>query len=270
MRSSTTTGTICLTDESTRLEYHLGSIEYTEYEDGTFRYIIAPHYSVLALLKPPLFQGIPGINLSLHRSEYVRENRTPVFISERTPAENREDVRELLDHCDLEYLNRLEWLIRTNTRYSGDNLYVIRQDESGFEVPVFVGDLSTLGVRSSQAMKSLLDLVCQGRTIRGEGFVIDDSNRIQFYSLLHALYVKEKSFIDGQRRSGIKAASAKGKYRGRQQKALDEIKFSDVMKRFESGAITAVRAASELGISRATFFRRSKQYRESGSHHSDS
>ncbi|MEG2478620.1 MAG: recombinase family protein, partial [Gordonibacter sp.] len=161
------------------MEYHLGTIGYTEYEDGSFRYVIAPNYSVIALLHPPLFQGIPGVNLDLHRKEYVRENRTPVFVSERAPAENREDVRELLDTHGLEYLNRLEWLIRTPTRYSGDNLYVIRAEEADLNAPVFVGDLSGLGARSSQATKALLDMICRGRVIQGEGFSIDDSNRAE-------------------------------------------------------------------------------------------
>lgn len=54
----------------------------------------------------------------------MRENVVPVFISERTPGENREDLWELLEECGVQYLNRLEWLIRTETRYSGDGMYV--------------------------------------------------------------------------------------------------------------------------------------------------
>lgn len=264
MRPITTKGVICLADETTRLEYHLGAIEYTEYEDGSFRYVITPNYSVIALLHPPLFQGIPGVNLDLHCKEYVRENRTPVFVSERAPAENREDVRELLDRCGLEYLNRLEWLIRTATRYSGDHLYVIRAEEADLPAPapVFVGDLSGLGARSAQATKALLDMMCQGRVIRGEGFTIDDSNRAEFYATLHALYVKEKSFIDRQRHAGIKRASVEGKYQGRQRIRLDEIKLADIIDRYSAELITAEQAASELKISRATFFRRLKEFHE--------
>ncbi|MEG2934682.1 MAG: recombinase family protein [Gordonibacter sp.] len=246
------------------MEYHLGTIGYTEYEDGSFRYVIAPNYSVIALLHPPLFQGIPGVNLDLHRKEYVRENRTPVFVSERAPAENREDVRELLDMHGLEYLNRLEWLIRTPTRYSGDNLYVIRAEEADLNAPVFVGDLSGLGARSSQATKALLDMICRGRVIQGEGFSIDDSNRAEYFAILHALYAKEKSFIDKQRQAGIERASAEGKYQGRQRRRLDEIVFADVMERYDAATINAEQAARELGVSRATFFRRSKEFHESG------
>ena len=31
--------------------------------------------------------------------------------------------------CDMQYLNQLEWLIRTETQYSGDKLFVQRQED---------------------------------------------------------------------------------------------------------------------------------------------
>lgn len=260
MKAVTTKGAICLTDEETLLRYRVAAITYEERQDGGFRYIIVPNYSVVSLLAPPLFQGIPGLNLDMHCKEYVRENRTPVFVSERTPAENREDVRELLDEEGMEYLNRLEWLIRTETRYSGDNLYVESLEE-GSDAPVEVGDLSDLGARSAQAMKGILDALCRGCDVVGEGFRIDDSNRAEMHALLRALYAKEKSFIDERRREGTVRAAAEGKYRGRQRRPLDEIRFADVVKRYEGGRLDAGQAASELGVSRATFFRRLKEFR---------
>ena len=96
-------------------------IEYTEREDESFFYKITPNYSVISLLSEKDFQGIPGLNLDLKKESYIRENIVPVFISERTPGENREDLWVLLESCNMRYLNRLEWLIRTKTRYSGDS-----------------------------------------------------------------------------------------------------------------------------------------------------
>lgn len=84
---------------------------------------------MIDLLAPQYFQGILGLDLSLKKKSYLRENIVPVFISERTPGENREDLWELLKACDMNYLNRLEWLVRTKTRYSGDEMYVCRPDE---------------------------------------------------------------------------------------------------------------------------------------------
>ena len=57
-----------------------------------------PFYHVIELLPTRLFQGIPGLDMCLRKERYVRENMTPVFISERTSRENRENLWELLKH----------------------------------------------------------------------------------------------------------------------------------------------------------------------------
>lgn len=80
------------------------------------------------------FQGIPGLDLDLKKKSYTRENVIPVFISERAPAKNREDLWELLEKCDMQYLNPVEWLIRTNTQYPGDKLFVKRPE--GLELAI--------------------------------------------------------------------------------------------------------------------------------------
>ena len=119
MRSKMTEGAICVRDPETLVEYRVAFISYTAWENDEFCYEIEPNYAVTELLGPPLFRGIPGLNLDLHERVYVRRNRTPVFVSERTPSENREDVRRLLDLEGMEYLDRLEWLIRTNFTFEG-------------------------------------------------------------------------------------------------------------------------------------------------------
>ena len=48
----------------------------------------------------------------------------PVFISEREPMKNRENLYELLEECDMDYWDPLEQLIRTDSHYFGDRLYV--------------------------------------------------------------------------------------------------------------------------------------------------
>lgn len=256
MREVATQGEICLEDPETRIEYHVARIEYVEREDETFRYSIAPNYSVIDLLAPPLFEGIPGIDLEARRETYGRENKTPVFISERVPAENREDVRDLLDAAGMEYLNKLEWLIRTETRYAGDALYVVRAENTDSE-PVQVGDLSDLSGRSSRAIRQILQLIAQGAVLIGDGFIIDDSNRVPFHALLRALYVKEKKHLEAVRSEGIQRAE--GHRAGRKRKAVDDIRFEYAVVQFEKGALTAEEAARESGVSRATFFRRLKE-----------
>lgn len=251
MRSHTTRAAICLTDSETDLEYHLARLDYTLFEDETFQYVFTPNYSVIDLVGPPLFQGIPGLNLDLRRDRYVRQNRVPVFISERTPSENREDVRELLDAVGMDYLDPLEWLIRTDTRYGGDNLYAVRFVQRGS------ADTDTRSpadpVDPSCPARALLVPLCRGENIEhGGGFHIDDGNRSQMHALLREIYLQELRIV----RRVVPA-----KPDGRRAR-LDEVRVFDVMERYEKGRVALDDALAELSMSRATFFRWLKRYRD--------
>lgn len=130
MREAITRGIICI-DDPTGKQYRVSKIQYLVREDDSFEYIFTPDYSVIdSLPKSAGFQGIPGLDLTLRKSQYIRKDRIPVFISERSPQKNREDLWELLQKYDMDYLNSLEWLIRTDMQYCGDTLYVIRDDAS--------------------------------------------------------------------------------------------------------------------------------------------
>ena len=52
---------------------------------------------------------------------------TPVFISQRSPSKNRENLKELLDSVGLDYYDRFEWMLRTETRCGDDNFFVVRK-----------------------------------------------------------------------------------------------------------------------------------------------
>ena len=262
MRSKATEGVICVRDSETLVEYHIAFITYTVWEDGEFCYEIEPIYEVIELLGPPLFRGIPGINLDLRERVYIRRNRTPVFVSERAPSENREDVRQLLDAEDMEYLNKLEWLIRTNTRYPGDSLYVRRRDrhEERHELDLRRGCIP--GVRGADSVRMLLEALGRGEVIRGAQFAIDENNRRDIHALLRELYLKEKTYIDLRRSEGVARAARQGKYRGRKRKSVDDIKLRDVCERHHRGELTARQAATTLGLSVQTFYRRYRAFRE--------
>lgn len=262
MRAATTRASIMVTDPELMLDYRVADIDYTEWEDGTFEYRFTPDYEVMGMVPGELFQGIPGLNLDLRLPEYVRRNRLPVFISERTPSESREDVRELLDEVGLDYLDRLEWLIRTDTRYSGDQLYAVRR--IGRE-PLVLGSMDDLPPRSAPAMRELLAAICAGRDVRGEGFEILAGNRAAFHALLRGLYARERAYLEKRRLEGVKRGAEQGHYRGRKRKHVDEFKLNYTVERFDAGELTAQEAAAELGLSRASFYRRAKELRERGS-----
>ena len=175
MREIITRGDICLKDDY-NLTYKVADISYTEWEDESFVYEIKPDYSVINLLDTKDFQGIPGLDLDLKKETYIRENIIPVFISERAPGKNREDLWKLLQDCHMQYLNQLEWLIRTDTRYSGDKLFVKRPENKTIEV----NSISSLGNRSAVICSNLLETICYGDSIILPSLVIDDKNRRQY------------------------------------------------------------------------------------------
>lgn len=259
MKQITTTAMVCL-DDDLGFSYRVSKLEYVLYEDDSFSYTFTPNYSVIDLLTTDLFQGIPGLDIDLRKSQYVRRNTTPVFISERTPGENREDLWELLEECNMDYLNRLEWLIRTKTRYSGDRLYVVRWGANDNKCCVDYAEIEREEPRSASIIQRLLRGICAGDDIKGPNFLIDDSNRNSYYSILISLYKKEKSYIDTHRAKGIKASAAKGNYRGRTPVPIDDTKLIEVIKQYRKGKLTPEEAATKLGVSRRTFFRKLKSH----------
>lgn len=107
----------------------VGRITYESFENEEFQYIITPFWEIIDTLSADVFQGIPGIDMDLRLEHYYRVNYVPVFMTERTPGPNREDLWELLDSVNLSYYDRLEWLIRTDLRAAVDNLIVERARE---------------------------------------------------------------------------------------------------------------------------------------------
>ena len=91
MQEHVTEGIICVDDEM-GFTYSVSKIKYIQWEDETYKFIFTPNYSVISMLKPDIFQGIPGLDLDLKKKEYIRENRIPVFISERAPMKNIEEL----------------------------------------------------------------------------------------------------------------------------------------------------------------------------------
>lgn len=255
MREITTHGDICLKGKY-NLIYRVAEITYIEREDDKFVYEIRPDYSVIELLDAKDFQGIPGLNLDLKKESYVRENIVPTFISERTPGENREDLRKLLNDCNMEYLNRLEWLIRTDTQYSGDKLFVQRPETKNINVD----SIKELGNRSAVICRKLLETICYGDIVSSSEICVSSTNRKQYYELLTTLYGTERKYLDSQRKVGIAESAGKGKYRGRIRIKIGTLESMEVFTDYRAQKISSIDAAKKLGISKSTFLRRYREY----------
>ena len=108
----------------------VAQIDYQEFDEENFQYVIIPYWDIIDGLPASVFQGLPGIDMDLRLDRYYRVNYIPVFITERTPSENREDLWEILETVGLDYYDRFEWLLRTTMRAANDNLIVERRRES--------------------------------------------------------------------------------------------------------------------------------------------
>ncbi|MDD7043622.1 MAG: recombinase family protein, partial [Mollicutes bacterium] len=115
MKAYISKGTICIKGPF-QLIYAVCKITYQLNEDDSFKYVFEPNYSVISLLDSSIFQGIPGLNLDLKRKEYIRI-KTPTFIAERVPSKKREDYLDLLAKVDMDYMDPIEYLIRSKEQY---------------------------------------------------------------------------------------------------------------------------------------------------------
>ena len=257
MRKLTTSGLICLEDDY-KLVYKIAKIEYEEWEDGAFSYRFYPFYNVIDMLPDSLFQGIPGLDLSLKQAVYERKNILPTFISERTPSENREDLWALMEESGMQSLNRLEWLIRTNKRYSGDRFFVMPFD--GQDSVIYrEKSMYDLVKRSDNIHKKLLQIICFGDYLYAEDITIDDISRLHYYRVLMPIYTREYECRKVRRNIGVARAKERGAYKGRTPIKIDPLFFDRVANDYLHGKISADQAATTLGISKSTFFRRLRE-----------
>lgn len=270
MKKHVVKGTIYAVDQL-NVTYDVCTIEQTTYEDETFRYTFKPHYDIIQLCNPTFFQGIPGLNLDLKKETYIRENKTPTFIYERTPQENREDLWELLEDVNMDYLDKLEWLIRTDKVYTGDRLRV-----KAYTAPSIKNNLDnivygdTLRIRSIEdfckttyeKMKILLTILTTGANLEADDMSIHPGNRADLYKILYNLYRTESQKRNENQRKGIQRAKANNKYKGRKKIHVSKPKLEEVISRMERKEITAKEAAAILQLgSLSTLYRRIREFK---------
>ncbi|MBO4357950.1 MAG: hypothetical protein J5813_07290 [Candidatus Methanomethylophilaceae archaeon] len=189
--------------------------------------------------------GIPGLNLELRREKYIRRNMEPVFMTERSPSRNRVDVWDLMKDVGLDHYDRLEWLIRTDTRYTGDDLYVIRYEDP--EEHVFSAPEKKDAVESCEEILSAL----------GSAGEITISNAVLDYNSCVCLGQALRYIL----LSNMKANPYKSEHPvvGRRKKELDRGTLEWAHNQLKSNLKTSDQISDELGVSRSTLFRRLKE-----------
>jgi len=179
----------------------------------------------------------------------------PVFMRERTPSANRVNLAEELQKANLTYLNRLEWLIRTDTVYTGDKLVV---QESGFN------NFSGISTRSAQwHALSALQLLGMRSPIVIDGIAFADSDRT---TLIKAFLI-EYEFLSTKRktnqREGQLLAKETASYAGRKPISVPLPLLAEVKKNLNNGHITIAQAMQLTKLSRTTLYRRLKKLEQS-------
>lgn len=254
MKSYVSEGTIAIRDEY-QLTYAVCDLSYTLWEDGSFRYVFRPNYSVISLLDSSLFQGIPGLNLDLKKKEYVRENKEPVFISERVPSKRREGYEDYLKALGMPFMDPILYLIKTDEQYFGDPLFVMEKHEK----ILYAIEEANPYQNNSALTRAILEHLSLGDDLLMDGMVIDDSSRdIVFHALL-SLYSRSRLAAKEKQQEGIEQAKARHAYKGRKKKPLNELKFRECVHEVEQGKMRPKEAADLLHISIDRYYREKKR-----------
>lgn len=259
-------------------KYAVARIDYERFDDQNYQYVFSPEWSVIDTMPSSIFQGIPGIDMSLRLEKYYRVNMTPYFISERTPSEAREDLWELLESVGLDYYDRFEWLLRTNMRCGTDNLIVERSvsarnihiaeeatlvDLQPNDV-VVIDDFRQIASTSNRLRQKLLNVLRSGAHIylTAEDRVLTEDECNLLLQLIMAQYELDVLNQKHERQQGIEKAQRDGKYSGRKRICVDEHLLQRIAKDFEEQRISESEAMKRAGISsRSTFYRRLREVR---------
>jgi len=257
----------------------VAQIDYEEFSNEQYQYTISPYWDMIDALTADIFQGIPGIDMDLRLNHYYRANYLPVFITERTPSKNREDLWELLESVGLDYYDRFEWLLRTNMRSSQDNLIVERRrleqeicEYSGQSIEnlqygdrVIVDSIESISNNLNEFSDIFFKFISNGVDItdRTESFSIEALQRtaiLRFLIFERKLYKRK---IEATQKKGINQAKEKGLYQGRKPIEVDPQILLSVAQDLKKNCISVQEAMKRTKISsRSTFYRKMKKYEE--------
>lgn len=251
----------------------VAQIDYQEFDEENFQYVISPYWEIVDGLPASVFQGIPGIDMELRLERYYRVNYIPTFIAERTPSENREDLWDILESVGLDYYDRFEWLLRTTMRSANDNLIVERRRTLSVTEQFTSGVLSALQygdkviVDSMEAISdttagfsdAIFIAITSGVDIINQSgqILVDAMTRAAMISVVVTQRIITRREHASSRRDGIEQAKKNGKYTGRKPIEVDEKILRQAVMEIDKGIITVEEAMRRTKIgSKSTFYRK--------------
>lgn len=253
----------------------VAQIDYQEFDEENFQYVISPYWEIIDGLPSNVFQGIPGIDMDLRLERYYRANYIPTFIAERTPSEGREDLWELLESVGLDYYDRFEWLLRTTMRSANDNLIVERRRitqtvekfSSGvlsamqYGDKIIVDSMEAISETTAGFADGIFTAITNGVDIvsRSGQVLVDAMTRAAIVPIVVAQRMINRRELLSNRQEGIELAKKNGKYTGRKPIEVDENILRQVAKELDENVITVEEAMKRVKInSRSTFYRKLK------------
>lgn len=254
-------------------EISIAQIDYQEFDEENFQYVISPYWEIIDGLPASVFQGIPGIDMELRLERYYRANYIPTFIAERTPSENREDLWDLLESVNLDYYDRFEWLLRTKMRAANDNLIVERKRKTQvvenfaseslltlqYGDKLIVDSLEMISDTAAGFMDGIFTIVTNGVDVinRSGQVLIDTMTRAAMVPIVVTQRMITRRDHAANRRAGIEKAKRDGKYTGRKPIEVDEKVLLQVNQEFKDGLITIEEAMKRTKIgSKSTYYRK--------------
>lgn len=256
MKTYISKGTICIKGPF-QLIYAVCKITYQLNEDDSFKYVFEPNYSVISLLDSSIFQSIPGLNLDLKEKEYIRI-KTPTFIAERVPSQKREDYLDLLAKVDMDYMDPIEYLIRSKEQYSGDPLFLLPFEEK--EIVSF--DDYKSNCTNAALIKKILSSLCLGNDVSINRQIINDDNRKIFHDVLINLYARSYKQDKAKQMKGIDVAKTNHLYKGRKPVEIDKLLFLDFLAKVKNKKMTPKEAIQQLGITKAKYYRLKNKFQK--------
>ena len=222
-----------------------------------------------------IFQGIPGIDMDLRYDTYYRVNMTPEIISMRTPSESRENVRQLMASVGLDYYDRFEWLLRSESKCGDDNLMIVRKyDRTNKALSISeINDINlspedTLNIHSlnelssgrSSIVKYVYQILQSGVRvyITSENRFLEENERVIMLYLLSNMLEGINNANMSNRKKGRELAKKSGRYTGRKPIEVNEKLLRSVSKDLRTHLISEEEALQKLSMSRSTFYRKLK------------
>lgn len=251
----------------------IAQIDYQEFDEENFQYVISPYWEIIDGLPASVFQGIPGIDMELRLKNYYRVNYIPTFISERTPSESREDLWDLLESVGLDYYDRFEWLLRTTMRSANDNLIVerrrteqaIEEFSSGvfstmqYGDRVIVDSMEAIADTTARFADNIFTAITNGIDVVNQSgqILVDVTTRAAMVPIVVTQRIINHRERRLNRKDGIEHAKREGKYTGRKPISVDENILRQVAKELNEGVISVEEAMNRVKISsKSTFYRK--------------